>query len=155
MLISMPQSLFDSVDLGMAKAVVNICDCFGNVSCQNNIQFRVRYPGSYAADRLTRKGDPTKLGTVSFYIDNNVLIINTYVCYDFTDQRSIVDGTLFDPIIFFSCLYQIKDILSDHNINDLFISSASFLKFSIENLAIIGLLEYISNSLPYNLVVTV
>lgn len=155
MLLSVQQSLFDSVDLGMAKAVVNICDCFGNLSCQNNIQFRVRYPGSYAADRLTRKGDLTKLGTVSFNIDNGVLVINTYVCYDFTDQRSINDGALFDPTIFFACLYQIKDVLSDHGIDHIFISSSSFLKFAITDADILTLLEYVSKSLPYNLVVTV
>lgn len=155
MLITSPLTLFDCAEQGIAKVLLNISDCFGNVSCNMNSMFRVKYPVSYAADRRTIKGDRHKLGTVSFVVDNECLVINSYICYDFTDQLSIINGSLFDPTMVFSCLYQIGDILADYGMPPLYMSMASFAKFNIPPQSLISLLQYVSSNLPYDLVLTV
>ena len=147
--------LFESAELNMNSAVINLCDCFGNVSCQNNIMFRVKYPGAYAADLRTRKGDKRKLGTVSFAVVNGIIAINAYVCYNFTDQRSIMDGTLFDFMNLLSCMYQVSSILADFPGCTLFISSGSFIKFDFNHGEIIRLMDYICKSFPNDIVLTV
>ena len=155
MLKTSAMSLFDSVDNGYAKAIINICDCHGNISCQNNLQFRVRYPGSYAADQIARKYNLHEMGTISHNVENGILIINAYLCENFNDQLSIMNGTLFDPTIFLACMYQIKDALSDHGLNDVLVSISSFSKFGFELPDLFELMNYVARSLPYNLVVTV
>lgn len=148
-------TLFDCVEAGMAKSIINLCDCFGHVLSPINIQLRVKYPGSYAADRMTRKGDPSKLGTVSWVVDNGCLIINAYVCYNVNDVRSSLDGSLFDPTYLFSCMHQARDILSDLWFADVYMSATSYTKFNIPHESLVGLLGYICNSQPYNVVLTV
>lgn len=155
MLMTSNQSLFDIAAAGMNSAVINLCDCYGNVSSQTNIQFRVRYPGSYAADRMTAKGDLHKLGTVSYTLEEGLIIINAYICHDFTDQRSITDGTLFDPTTFFSCMYSIIDLLAEFSCTNAFLSINSFSKFGLNMPTLIHMLEYVSRHLPYNLTLTV
>ena len=155
MLMTTTRPLFDIAAENMNSAILNICDCFGNVSSQMNIQFRVRYPGAYAADRITIKGDPHKLGTVSYTVDSGLIVINAYVCYDFTDQRSIMENELFDPINLFACLYQITTILGDFSCSNLYLSINSFSKFSIPAPDLINILQYVSNRIPYNLILTV
>lgn len=155
MLITSALPLFDSIENGSTNAIVNLCDCFGNISSPNSIEIRVRYPGSYAADRITRKGNLHKLGTISHSLENNALVLNAYICYDFNDSRSAAIGTLFDPTIFLACMYQVKDALSDYELTNIFISLSSFIKFGIDTYVILGLIENISNQLGINVIVTV
>ncbi len=155
MLKTSNQTLFDIAAIGMNSAIINLCDCYGNVSSQTNIQFRVRYPGSYATDRMTAKGDLHKLGTVSYTLEEGLIIINAYVCKDFTDQRSIADGTLFGPTTFFACMYSIIDLLAEFSCTDAFLSINSFSKFNIDIPTLMQLLEFVSRNLPYFLTFTV
>lgn len=155
MLMTSQETLFDIAATDMNSAVINLCDCFGNVSSQTNIQFRVRYPGSYAADRMTVKGDPHKLGTVSYTIDRGVIVINAYISYSFTDQRSILNGTIFDPTYLISCMHQAADILGDFSTLNAYISIGSFQKFGLDYDTVVHILQYISNQVPYNVILTV
>ncbi len=79
MLITSALPLFDSIENGFTNAIINLCDCFGNISSPNSIEIRVKYPGSYAADRMTRKGDLYKLGTVSCSLENNTFVITSMI----------------------------------------------------------------------------
>ena len=108
MLITSALPLFDSIENGFTNAIINLCDCFGNISSPNSIEIRVKYPGSYAADRMTRKGDLHKLGTVSCSLENNTLVLNAYICYNFNDRMSIDNATLFDPTIFLLACIKLK-----------------------------------------------
>lgn len=155
MLITSALPLFDSIENGFTNAIINLCDCFGNISSPNSIEIRVKYPGSYAADRMTRKGDLHKLGTVSCSLENNTLVLNAYICYNFNDRMSIDNATLFDPTIFFACMHQVKDVLSAHNLIGVHISITSFIKFGIESSVILSILTHVANNVPYNLIVTV
>ena len=68
---------------------------------------------------------------------------------------SIDNATLFDPTIFFACMHQVKDVLSDHNLIGVYISITSFIKFGIESSVILSILTHVANNVPYNLIVTV
>jgi hypothetical protein len=143
--------LFDSVENGAINAIINLCDCFGNISSPNSIEIRVRYPGSYAADRITKKGDLHKLGTISHSLENNTLVLNAYI----NDNKSAAIGALFDPTLFLACMYQVKDALTENEVNNILISLSSFIKFGIDTRAILGLIENVSNNLGINIIVTV
>ena len=83
---------------GEFDVIVQGCNCFNTMGKGIAKQIKDEYPAAYAADCLTRKGDPTKLGMYSFCTAQGFDIVNAYTQY--TYNRVNEDYKLFSYIAF-------------------------------------------------------
>ena len=93
-------------------AIVHGCNCFCAMGAGIAKQIKDTWPAAYQADRDTRKGDKSKLGTYSkadIIIKDKILtIINAYTQYDYGFKR---DGL--PPVDYFAIRKVFRQINSD------------------------------------------
>lgn len=149
-------NIFDYLRIsGGVNAVMNLCDCYGSISGSINTDYRVRYPGSYAAEYMGRGLVRERLGTVSVREEHDCYFINAFICNRFSDIQKDLGSTLFDPMLLYSCLRQITEVLRDYNISAVYLSLLSFEAMSDKQELILGMLNELAYTLPYVLNVVV
>jgi len=70
----------------MAKAgdfnlIVHGCNCLNTMGKGIALEIKREFPEAYKADQKTKKGSRSKLGTVSFAAQHDVIIMNAYTQY--------------------------------------------------------------------------
>jgi len=79
--------LLDLARKGMFDVIVHGCNCFCTMGGGIALAIRNNFPEALAADRATKKGDQTKLGTVSHatIVDSghSITIVNAYTQYQY------------------------------------------------------------------------
>ena len=73
---------------GTDDVIVHGCNCLCNFGAGIALQVLKNYPEAYAADKQTRRGDESKLGTFTswtgphcYHLDRHVTIVNAYTQY--------------------------------------------------------------------------
>jgi len=61
--------------------VIHGCNCFNKMGAGFAKEIKTKYPEAYQADKHTKRGDKTKLGTFSKYQKNGLIILNCYTQY--------------------------------------------------------------------------
>lgn len=74
-------NIFDHTD--KYGVLVHGCNCWNTMGGGIAKTIKELYPGAYEADCQTIKGDKSKLGTFSFYKEDNLTIINAYTQFNY------------------------------------------------------------------------
>lgn len=92
-------NLFTLAEAGSFDIVVHGCNCWHTFGSGCAREVRLRYPTVYEADRRTSYGDKTKLGTYSFAIVGDFIIINAYTQYNMSTGEDVFEYTAFGLIL--------------------------------------------------------
>lgn len=77
---------------GRFDVIVQGCNCHCRMGSGLAKQIKEAYPGAYEVDQETDKGDKTKLGTVSIWMNSDIAVVNAYTQYDYGyDGKQYVD----------------------------------------------------------------
>lgn len=76
---------------GHFDVIVHGCNCFCVMGAGIASGVRRVFPGAYAADLETTRGDISKLGTFSSAVHGNVTVVNAYTQYYYGGMRVYVD----------------------------------------------------------------
>lgn len=77
-------NLIDLAEKGKFNLIIQGCNCFCIQGSGLAKEIRTRYPGAYEADKTTKSGDKSKLGTYTSYdTRKGFTIINAYTQYGF------------------------------------------------------------------------
>lgn len=95
-LIHIKGDLLTMASMGDFTIIIHGCNCHNTMGAGIARQIRERYPEAYAVDCMTKKGDRSKLGTITcVQVDNSVggqfLIVNAYTQYDFNQGGELND----------------------------------------------------------------
>lgn len=95
------------------NVLVQGCNCFTTMGAGIAKGIRFTWPGAYAADCQTKKGDRNKMGNFTFYDDdtNNITIVNAYTQYTYWDRKDMLS---YDAIRM--CMRKIKEKYSGRKI---------------------------------------
>jgi O-acetyl-ADP-ribose deacetylase (regulator of RNase III) len=79
---------------GKFDVIVHGCNCFRTMGAGIARQIAKQWPGAFAADEKTPKGDSTKLGTYSMYVTDArngrpLFIVNAYTQFDFRGPKNV------------------------------------------------------------------
>jgi O-acetyl-ADP-ribose deacetylase (regulator of RNase III) len=67
---------------GVFDTIVHGCNCFCCMNAGIAYQIKNTFPEAYIADKNTKFGDKSKLGTLSYAVSRDILIVNAYTQYD-------------------------------------------------------------------------
>lgn len=73
---------------GEFDVIVHGCNCFHIMGAGIAKQIKYNFPAAYDIDKTTKKGDPEKLGDISYisihknYYENDLIIVNAYTQYN-------------------------------------------------------------------------
>lgn len=76
--------LLAQAEKGKYHVIVHGCNCFCTMGAGIAKQIREKYPRAYHADKATKAGDKSKLGTYSVSNGKTFDIINAYTQYNFS-----------------------------------------------------------------------
>ena len=75
--------------------IIHGCNCFCTMGAGIAKQIKKTFPEAYDADRATRKGDRSKLGTITIATitrgDHPLVVVNAYTQYDWRGSGVLVD----------------------------------------------------------------
>lgn len=83
--------LLDAFKNGDVQVIVHGCNCFRSFGAGIAKSIKERYLAAYEADLQTSHGDKNKLGTYSYAILNDKLIINAYTQYAYGRNKVNAD----------------------------------------------------------------
>lgn len=79
---------------GHFDVIVHGCNCFNTFGAGIAYQIKLLFPEAYATDLQTKKGDKSKLGTITTTTinreDKTFIIVNAYTQYSFSNFNSPV-----------------------------------------------------------------
>lgn len=73
--------------------IVHGNNCFNTWGAGIALQLKKSFPAAYKADQKTTRGDINKLGTITYALSNNILVVNAYTQYHYGHQGKHVDYT--------------------------------------------------------------
>lgn len=82
-LIHSSGDLLAQAEKGKYHVIVHGCNCFCTMGAGIAKQIRDKFPRAYAADKATKSGDKSKLGTYSVSKGKKFDVINAYTQYDY------------------------------------------------------------------------
>jgi len=95
--------LLKFAEKGKFDVIVHGCNCFCTMGSGIARQIRESYPGAYEADKTTKSGDKSKLGTYTSYdTRKGFTIVNGYTQYAF--NRGGASDDVFEYEAFFELL---------------------------------------------------
>jgi len=71
-------------------AIVHGCNCFGAMSAGVAKTIKATFPSAFEIDKLTKKGDRNKLGTISIAHQHGVIVVNAYTQYTHWDKNDML-----------------------------------------------------------------
>ena len=74
-------------DADQYDVILHGCNCFNTMGSGIALQMKTKFPQAYAVDCLTKAGDKSKLGTISYTTDTTPIVVNCYTQYDFKGRR--------------------------------------------------------------------
>jgi O-acetyl-ADP-ribose deacetylase (regulator of RNase III) len=81
--------LLQLFDQGEFDVIVHGCNCFCVMGGGIAKTIKQKYPGVFALDKKTKKGDRGKLGTCGVFKKGNQFIVNCYTEYDYREKKPI------------------------------------------------------------------
>jgi O-acetyl-ADP-ribose deacetylase (regulator of RNase III) len=100
---------------GVFDILIHGCNCFNIMGSGVAKSIKDRYPEAYNADLKTKKGDKSKLGSITvapiINQDKTQYIVNAYTQYNYGRDKCYVD---YDAVR--SCFYNINMLYSDPSI---------------------------------------
>lgn len=67
--------------------IAHCCNCYCNMGAGIAPQIKAKFPEAYLVDCTTKRGDESKLGTITFTEDTTPIVVNLYGQYDYTGRR--------------------------------------------------------------------
>lgn len=71
--------------------VLHGCNCFNTFGAGFAKQVKKHFPEAFASDQKTKKGDPLKLGTFSYYSYDELTIVNAYTQFHYSRKDVSVE----------------------------------------------------------------
>lgn len=72
--------------------IVHGCNCFCTMGSGFAKQIREHYPEAYEEDQKTKRGDRSKLGTISYAVYDDLIVVNAYTQYRYgRDGKRYID----------------------------------------------------------------
>lgn len=76
---------------GEFDVIVHGCNCFNTMGGGIAKQIKLYFPEAYKVDLSTKKGDKSKLGTITYYATKNIAVVNAYTQYHYNPHTIQVD----------------------------------------------------------------
>lgn len=92
-------------------AIVHGCNCFNTMGAGIAASIKAKFPEAYEVDCETKKGDPKKLGTITYTKNTVPTIINAYTQYAYWGKVVLCDYSAIR-----SCMKKIKEQFSGKKI---------------------------------------
>lgn len=70
-------------DSNQYDVILHGANCFCVMGAGIALQIKAKFPEAYAVDCTTKKGDKSKLGTISYTTNTTPIVVNCYSQYDF------------------------------------------------------------------------
>lgn len=100
-LIHSSGDLLAQAEKGKYHVIVHGCNCFCTMGAGIAKQIRESYPRAFHADKATKSGDKSKLGTYSVSKGKAFDIINAYTQYSFSrgDNKDLFEYEAFQKVL--------------------------------------------------------
>lgn len=105
---------------GVFDVIVHGCNCFCTMGKGIAPQIKKAFPAAYIADCQTRKGDKSKLGTISYAtvetFNGELVVVNAYTQYDYRKGYNSDSKRRVDYKALRSCFKEIKQYFNGRRI---------------------------------------
>lgn len=93
--------LLAQAEKGKYHVIVHGCNCFCTMGAGIAKQIREKYPRAFHADKATKPGDKSKLGTYSVSKGKTFDIVNAYTQYNFSrsDNKDLFEYEAFEKVL--------------------------------------------------------
>ena len=89
--------LIDLAKSGGFDVIVHGCNCFHTMGAGIAKRIRLEFPEAYEADRVTKKGDASKLGSITWtnvQANRNLIVVNAYTQFHHKFRLEALDPNL-------------------------------------------------------------
>jgi O-acetyl-ADP-ribose deacetylase (regulator of RNase III) len=93
-------------DAEQYDVILHGCNCQNNMGAGIALQIKNKFPEAYVVDCKTKKGDKTKLGTITFTTETKPIVVNCYTQYNYGAYKT--GGRDFDYMAAKSALQMVR-----------------------------------------------